>query len=103
MNRYVQNLLEPFGGELIMSTQSILQITLLALLITGISIFALAPTLAAKPDQVTDRNYVRAESDFQIKGYIEKLDCFGKFTHSRKPYDVDIGRRFLPVGYLETV
>ena len=24
-----------------------------------------------------------------MKGYIENLDCFGKFTHSRKPYDVE--------------
>ena len=82
-----------------MSTQPILQTTLHALLITGISIFA----LAANPGQVTEKKYIRAESDFQMKGYIESLDCFGNFTHSRKPCDVDIGRRFLPVGYLETV
>ncbi|MCP4404460.1 MAG: DUF1214 domain-containing protein [bacterium] len=24
-----------------------------------------------------------------MKGYIEKLDCFGKFSHARQPYDVD--------------
>ena len=69
--------------------QSDLQRTLQALFITGISIFALSPALAANPAQVTAGNYVRAESDFQMKGYIEKLDCFGKFTHSRKPYDID--------------
>ena len=39
--------------------------------------------------KVTARNYVRAESDFQMRGYIEKLNCFGKFAISRKPYDVD--------------
>ena len=41
------------------------------------------------PGKVTSHNYVRAETDFQMKGYIEKLDCFGKLHHSRKPYDVD--------------
>ena len=39
--------------------------------------------------KVTAHNYVRAESDFQMKGYIENFNCFGKFHHSRKPYDVD--------------
>jgi len=38
---------------------------------------------------VTAHNYVRAESDFQMKGYKEKFDCFGKFVHVRAPYDVD--------------
>lgn len=37
---------------------------------------------------VTIENYVRAESDFQLRGYIEKFDCFGRFIHSRAPYDV---------------
>jgi len=46
------------------------------------------PALAQDSVQVTPDNYVRAESDFQMKGYIKNLDCFGKFTHSRKPYDV---------------
>jgi len=72
-----------------MKTQSILQRTLLALFITGISIVALAPALAEDSVQVTADNYVRAESDFQMKGYIEKLGCFGKLHHSREPYDVD--------------
>ena len=72
-----------------MNTLSKLHRTLLALLITRISIYALSPALAADPARVTADNYVRAESDFQMKGYIEKFDCFGKFTHSRKPYDVD--------------
>lgn len=72
-----------------MKTTLKLQRTLTALLMTGISIFALAPALAEDAVKVTAGNYVRAESDFQMKGYIEKLDCFGKFTHSRKPYDVE--------------
>jgi hypothetical protein len=72
-----------------MKTRSILQRTLQALFITGISIVALAPALAKDSVQVTADNYVRAESDFQMKGYIEKLNCFGKLHHSREPYDVD--------------
>jgi len=39
------------------------------------------------PVKVTAHNYVRAESDFQMRGYIEKFNCFGKFHHSRKPYE----------------
>jgi hypothetical protein len=66
-----------------------LQRTLLALLITGISIFALAPAYAEDAVKVTASNYVRAESDFQMKGYIESYNNFGKFEHFRKPYDVD--------------
>ena len=36
---------------------------------------------------VTIANYVRAESDFQLRGYIEKFDCFGRLAHIRAPYD----------------
>ena len=39
--------------------------------------------------KVTANNYVRAESDFQMKSYIESYNNFGKFEHFRKPYDVD--------------
>jgi hypothetical protein len=39
------------------------------------------------PD-VTITNYVRAESDFQMRGYVEQMDCFGRLVHSRAPYDV---------------
>ena len=52
-----------------MKMQSALQRTLQALFITGISIFALSPALAENLAQVTADNYVRAESDFQMKGY----------------------------------
>jgi len=37
---------------------------------------------------VTIENYVRAESDFQMRGYIGNLDCFGCLAHARAPYDV---------------
>jgi hypothetical protein len=39
--------------------------------------------------KVTAHNYVRAESDFQMKGYIKSYNNFGKFEHFRKPWDVD--------------
>ena len=72
-----------------MSTQSRLQRTLQATCVLCASIIASAPGNAQDVVQVTAGNYVRAESDFQMKGYIENFNCFGKFAHSRKPYDVD--------------
>ena len=63
------------------------QRALTALLITGISVFALAPAHAADAPEVTANNYVRAESDLQMKLWIETLDNFGKFNHNRKPYE----------------
>lgn len=72
-----------------MKTPSTLERTLQALYIIGISIFALAPAHAADAPPVTAGNYVRAESDSQMKGYIESFNNFGKFHHNRKPYDVN--------------
>ena len=72
-----------------MKTQLTFQRTLQALLISGISVFAVMSAYAADPVRVTANNYVRAESDVQMRGYIAKLDCFGKLHHSRKPYDVN--------------
>jgi hypothetical protein len=60
---------------------------LMVLLIAGNSIFALVPVYAADVVTVTANNYVRAESDLQMKLWIKKLDCFGKFDHNRKPYE----------------
>ena len=54
-----------------------------------IAAFASLPAHAENPVRVTADNYVRAESDFQMKGYIESYKCFGKFHHNRKPYDVE--------------
>ncbi|MDB4444261.1 hypothetical protein N9174_02870 [bacterium] len=62
-----------------MNKQSKLYQTLQALFITGISIFALAPAHAADAPKVTANNYVRAETDVQMKGYIESYNNFGKF------------------------
>ena len=39
--------------------------------------------------KVTANNYVRAESDIQMIGYIDSYNNFGKFEHFRKRYDVD--------------
>ena len=44
---------------------------------------------AADAVKVTADNYVRAESDFQMKGYAEAMDAFGKFAVQRTHYDVD--------------
>ena len=71
-----------------MKTQSTLQRTLKALFITGIAVFTLATAHAAeKAPKVTANNYVRAESDLQMKLWIKNMDCFGKFNHNRKPYE----------------
>jgi len=72
-----------------MNTQSRLHRTLQAFFFTGISVFALATAHAADPVKVSAANYVRAESDIQMKGYIESFNNFGKFHHNRKPYDVN--------------
>ena len=47
------------------------------------------PTLNDTPIKVTAHNYVRAETDVQMKGYIASYNSFGKFAHFRQPYDVD--------------
>ena len=56
-----------------------------AVLLLGVA----GPAVAQDPVKVTADNYVRAESDFQMKGYIESYNNFGKFHHNRKPYDVN--------------
>ena len=72
-----------------MKTPSKLHRTLQACSILGLSICTLGSAHAADLVEVTAANYVRAESDIQMKGYIESFNCFGKFHHNRKPYDVD--------------
>ncbi|WP_419605239.1 DUF1214 domain-containing protein [Thiolapillus sp.] len=47
-----------------------------------------SPDWVAQPPKVDVYNYDRAETDLQFKGYSEKYKAFGKFAHSRKPYDV---------------
>jgi len=60
-----------------------------ALVIAGIWGVFVTPVHAQEGVRITAENYVRAESDFQMKSYIENFSCLGKFHHSRKPYDVD--------------
>jgi len=72
-----------------MNTTSILKRTRHTLVVVGISIFTLAPAHAADAPKVTANNYVRAETDVQMKGYIATYNNFGKFEHFRQPYDVN--------------
>src|SRR5210317_2541181 len=72
-----------------MNTPSKRHRTLQALLITVILILVLAPTHAADAPKVTANNYVRAESDIQMIGYIESYNNFGKFEHFRKAFPLD--------------
>jgi hypothetical protein len=51
------------------------------------SVLAATPALAQDLPRVTPGNYVRAESDLQMKLWIEQLDNFGRFYHNRKPYE----------------
>ena len=48
-----------------------------------------AEATTADAVKVTADNYVRAESDVQMKGYAEAMDAFGKFAVNRKHYAVD--------------
>jgi hypothetical protein len=43
--------------------------------------------MAADAPEVTVRNYVRAETDLQMRNYIENMDAFGKFAHVREATD----------------
>ena len=81
-----------------MKTKSRLHQIPIVVLIAVLSIFSITPAHAQfspapvhKKDvvKVTPQNYVRAESDIQMKGYINSFDCFGKFHHNRTAYDVN--------------
>ncbi len=39
-------------------------------------------------EMVTTQNFVRAETDMQMQGYVNSFDSFGKFHHNRAMYDV---------------
>ena len=67
-----------------MTRKSVLTMALIAAM-------AIAPcfsVLAADSPEVTIRNYVRAETDLQMRTYVENMDAFGKFAHVRETYDV---------------
>ncbi len=48
-----------------------------------------APKWDAKAPKVDAKNFVRAETDMQMKGYASKPFTFGQLTHGRKAYDVN--------------
>ncbi len=60
---------------------------------TILAVAALAATIPASvfADNipVTIKNYIRAESDLQFKGYAEKAGGIGKMLHLREPYSVE--------------
>ena len=69
---------------------------MIAAVLTGGSLLAsecqksyYAPTWDHQPPTVDAFNYVRAETDIQFKDYARVYKAFGKFTHSRQPYNVD--------------
>ena len=57
-------------------------------LIVAMEIVPGFPVMAADAPEVTVRNYVRAETDLQMRNYIESMDAFGKFAHVREATDV---------------
>ncbi len=72
---------------------------------SGVAALALALPVTARAQQdcrkVDVYNYVRAETDLQFKGYSEAYDAFGRFTHSREPYDID--RQVTTTGNRDTL
>lgn len=57
--------------------------------ITVIGLVLLGATTASASETVNVRNFVRAESDMQMKGYAAKAGGVGKFLHMRQPYSVE--------------
>ena len=58
--------------------------------------------LAADSPEVTIQNYVRAETDLQMRTYVENMDAFGKFAHVREAYDVTNRDTVRPIGTRST-
>jgi len=69
-----------------MKTKAFFTVVVAGLTLAGLTAMA---AFAEDVVKVTVDNYVRAETDYQVKTYVEGLGCFGKFIHGRKPYDVD--------------
>ncbi|WP_319549878.1 DUF1214 domain-containing protein [Desulfogranum marinum] len=72
-----------------MRTNSMFKRQIMALPVAAVLLLSGVAGLAEEASEVTAFNYVRAESDIQMKGYIESFKCLGKFHHNRKPYDVN--------------
>jgi len=62
--------------------------TLTMALIVTMTIVPCFSVRAADAPEVTIQNYVRAETDLQMRTYVENMDAFGKFAHVREAYDV---------------
>jgi len=60
----------------------------MCLITTAIFTLLAATSLHAESAKVNLGNYIRAESDLQIKDYAEKAGGIGKFLHMREPYSV---------------
>ena len=60
-----------------------------ALLTIATLIIVLPDCVVADGIPVNVRNFVRAESDMQFKGYAEKAGGIGAFLHMREPYSVE--------------
>jgi hypothetical protein len=61
---------------------------MIRLLTASVAMALCSSALAGDSPEVTIHNYVQAETDVQMRTYIEKFDCFGKFFHVREAYDV---------------
>lgn len=65
-----------------------LKALLISLFAAGVTVAMCSFALAADTPEVTIHNYVRAETDLQMKTYAEDLNSFGTFFHVREAYDV---------------
>jgi hypothetical protein len=68
-----------------MRQQSILATTAL---IVAMAIAPSSSVMADDAPEVTIQNYVRAETDLQMRNYVENMDAFGRFAHLREATDV---------------
>jgi hypothetical protein len=57
-------------------------------LVVAMAVVPGSSVLAEEAPEVTIHNYVRAETDLQMRNYVEGMDAFGKFAHVREAYDV---------------
>jgi hypothetical protein len=69
-----------------MRLKSILAVTALA---AGMAIVPGSSVMADDTPEVTIQNYVRAETDLQMRNYVENMDAFGRFAHLREATDVN--------------
>jgi hypothetical protein len=85
----VERKLEPTQGNLQMNKQMKQISSACALLIVSALFLTQSAMSAEDAVKVTADTYVRAETDYQLKTYVDKVGCFGKFFQNRAPYDVD--------------